>query len=174
MYEDEKVLENLYRANRDVPWEQRAWKVSYERVKHASATLAFERCVQEVQHNERRWGWSDEGMHDVKLPGEAEKFGPVPWGVEVWVYRKFNFLLEEAYQAALETVSFKFQGSFGGMSDTVPGSHGSIPGRGGALANGHYALFWYSRPAVEHQSTYHDRLLGGVFPGGLYRGLHRS
>jgi hypothetical protein len=110
MYENEKVLENLYKADRDVCWEQRSWKVSYERVTHTSATLAFKRCVQPVERSERRWGWSDEGMHDLKLPCEAEKFGPVPWGVEVWVYRKFNFLLEEAYEAALETVGF--QGGF--------------------------------------------------------------
>ncbi len=152
MHEDEKVLENLYRADRDVSWEQRSWKVSYEHVKHASAALAFERCVQPVEHNERRWGWSDEGMHDVKLPDEAEKFGPVPWGVEVWVYRKFNFLLEEAYQAALETVSFSFRSGFRRhfISDSVPGSYGSIPGRGRALANGHYTLFRYSCFAVGH------------------------
>ena len=150
MYEDEKALENLYRADRDVSWEQRLWKVSYERVKHASATLAFERCVQPVEHNERRWAWSDEGMHDVKLPCESEKFGPVPWGVEVWVYRKFNFLLEEAYQAALETVSLVFGVVCGGISDTVLGSHGSVPGRGRALANGHYTLFRYTCFAVGH------------------------
>lgn len=60
-----------------------------------------------VERNERRWDWSDEGMHDLRIPDGTEKYGPVPWGVEVWVYRKFNYLMEEAFQAALETVSFR-------------------------------------------------------------------
>lgn len=111
-------------------------------------------------------------MHDLRIPYGTEKYGPIPWGVEVWVYRKFNFLMEEAYQAALETVGFR-SGLGGGISDSIPGSHCSIPGRGRALANGHYARLWYSRLAIEHQSGCHDRLLGGTVPRGLYRGLHR-
>lgn len=125
--EDERALEDLYKANKDVPWERRLWKVSYERTTHASAVLAFQRCILPVERNEHRWDWSDEGMHDLRIPYGTEKYGPVPWGVEVWVYRKFNFLMEEAYQAALETVGF-WSVLFGGISDIIPGGDCSIPG----------------------------------------------
>ena len=63
---------------------------------------------------------------------------------------------------------------FRGISDAVPGRQCSIPGRRQALAQGHYARFWYSCPAVKHQSACHDRLLGGAVSCGLYRGLHHQ
>jgi len=166
MYDDEKVLEDVYRADKDISWGQRSWKVSYERITHTSGALAFQRCVLPVEIHERRWDWSDEGMHNLRLPSKAEKFGPVPWNVELWVYRKFNFLLEEAYQAALETVGFR--AVFAGISDPGLGLHCSISGRGRTFANGYYGRFWYSCPAVEYQSACHNRLLGGTISRGLH------
>jgi hypothetical protein len=171
MRDEEKVLEDLYRADKDFPWERRSWKVAYEHTTHTSGALTFERHVQPVEYSERRWNWTEECLHNLILPRETDKYGPIPWGAEVWVYHKLNFLLEEVYQAALETVSIRV--GFRGISDTVPGCNSPIPDRGQALANGHDARFWYSRRTIEHQPSCHDRPLGGALSCSLYRGVHR-